>query len=518
MYKVLIVDDEKIIRSGLIHMLSWEEFGVSELAEASNGEEALDMLDTLQPHIVITDIKMPKINGLQLIGAAKQRYHNLKFIITSGFDDFDYVKQSILFGIENYLLKPINENELRNTVLNTIEKMEKEQHDVRVNKSNHEIILNNVLVRLILNNIERNEFVDRFDFLNISLKKGYFIIALVHVPEFHMDDIFTWVERIKRVMDHCNRKTIHAFLFPDYEKNLILFMNAEGDVNNKTLIYEYLENVMNRIDEDIWIALGTPQDRIEQVWISYRDARNIRHAYKLLPPNRVIDAEILENRLQKHSIDKITEVEKIKESILHKNKPEISRHLNDLYHSSKQWSESQLRDSTDFFLILLHELVHLAEDLGIRSTDLYAKDTTLYSSLHLKDFFTVIEWFKQFGIHLIDMLLAEKSRSQSLIDKVIAYLYMNFDYDLSIKTLSNEFQITPAYLGQLFKNQTGVLFTEYLNQIRIEEAKKLILHSELKLYEIAKRVGYTNTNYFFSVFRKYVGVTPTVFLELHGRK
>ncbi len=179
MYKVLIVDDEPFILDGLQYVIDWEEHGAEIAATASNGEEALSILENMTIHIVITDIKMPVMDGLKLIEHARTRGINAKFIVLSGYDEFELVKKTIIYGIENYLLKPVEEDELSDTLLTTIEKLDHEVHISIQNNQNYSIVKENILYRWVSGQIGHEELASRAEFLNIPLNYEYFQVGVV---------------------------------------------------------------------------------------------------------------------------------------------------------------------------------------------------------------------------------------------------------------------------------------------------------------------------------------------------
>ncbi|MCU6708810.1 response regulator transcription factor [Paenibacillus sp. J5C_2022] len=289
MYKILIVDDEPLILEGLQYVIDWEEHGAEIVARAGNGEEALTLLEQQTVHIVITDIKMPVMDGLQLIERAKSRGMNLKFIVLSGYDEFELVKKAVVHGVENYLLKPLEEDELSSTLLNTIDKLEHELHLSIQNRQNYSIVKENILYRWVNGHIGNDELQSRAEFLHIDLSCDCYMAGHVHIasrqaaspapPE--AADV-----RSKRgplsfgVLNVC-AETIGGFgncmLFSSLNGDPILLFSWNGhDALEQERLTGLLEacirNVKTYLKLDIAISLGTTVHDYQSVHLSYREA------------------------------------------------------------------------------------------------------------------------------------------------------------------------------------------------------------------------------------------------------
>jgi len=414
MYKVLIVDDEPFILDGLPYVIDWEEHGAEIVASARSGEEALAILEQMTIHIVMTDIKMPGMDGLQLIEQARSRGLNAKFIVLSGYDEFELVKKAVIYGVENYLLKPLEEEELSDTLLTTIEKLEHELHLSIQNKQNYSIVKENILYRWISGQIGHEELVSRAEFLGIKLDYRHFQAGVVHLlpasaepgaapspSEPSYDPLrgplsFAILNICAETIGNCG----NCLLFSGMNgAPILLFAWNEDDAPEPqqldALLMQSVANVRSYLKLDITISLGSVQHDYRTVQQSYREAREAG------------------NRL------------------------------------------GEQRPSTAASSALLD--------------------------------------------------------AHPAIMRVVEYVDKHYAEEMSLKTLSQHFNLNAAYLGQLFKKATGDMFSNYLSRIRIEQAKHLLITSQLKASEIALAVGFSNLQYFSNVFYKYTGAYPTDF-------
>ncbi|MDG0793017.1 response regulator [Cohnella ginsengisoli] len=201
MYNVFIVDDEPFIIEGLIDSIDWPDFGLEVVGSAENGEEALRRIGQTPVDLLITDISMPRMNGLDLIRAARQSRPDLKAIILSGFNEFDYLKEGMRLGIENYLLKPINVKELHDTLSNAVEKLNSTGANALLSPYDVQIMKDNTLYRWICSRISEAEFNERAALLGITLTEPYGVIALARLPSAGAEAQEETFERVVRAFE-----------------------------------------------------------------------------------------------------------------------------------------------------------------------------------------------------------------------------------------------------------------------------------------------------------------------------
>ena len=196
MYKALVVDDEPIILKGFDNLISWEEFGIEIAAKAENGKAALQIARKEKIDLLITDIRMPEMSGLELLKTIRREGKNIKVIILSGYDDFQYVKEASKYGIENYLLKPIEENELEETLLHLTEKLENEQKQQNRLQESYQLLRSNILYRWITGTIGEEELTIRAEFLDVSLEKQWYQICACYSCGELSSEHITYLEQL----------------------------------------------------------------------------------------------------------------------------------------------------------------------------------------------------------------------------------------------------------------------------------------------------------------------------------
>jgi len=431
MYRVLIVDDEPTILKGLRHIVNWGDYGLEIAGQASNGTEAMEMMGALNVDILISDIKMHKSSGIELIKFVKDKGLNAKCIVLSGYDDFEYVKEAAKLGIENYLLKPVNVDELTSTLINTVEKIERETSKELVVKQGLDILRENILNRWINGDIEDHELMERGQLLNIDFNVSGYLVAAVKIfdgaparmqsksrlhsqSEHSANDICADViaNRARPCKSFYGPNGL-SFCSPNGEV-IIIFSNLAAD-NYGEVTKSILEKCVTRINEslnlDVFITAGSYESKFQNLHDSYANAKKLQE-YRLVPPrNKIV-------------------------------------------------SYGDIADS--------------------QSGEHYRRDGRV-------------------------------EKAGPLVRKTIDYIKANYEKNINLKTISSNFDTSAAYLGYLFNKEAGEPFTDYLNKIRVEKAKELLLGANMKIEDISKKVGYINTNYFFTIFKKTTGISPSEF-------
>lgn len=396
MYRVLIVDDEPIICKGLRDTIEWDSLGLEISGEAHGGVDALELIKATRPHILITDIRMPGMDGITLIKTIRELELQVKIIILSGYSDYAFLKEAIRLGVDGYLLKPIDIDELISNLVDLVNSIEKETFRTTQLDQGMELLKANTLNRLVTNAIGRSEFEEKASFLEISLTAERYLCAVCttqgesgypagyNAPPvaFAMWDDFGAM---------INGKGI-TFVDAKYRVVLLLFGEPEDDL--RFAADRILEHVVTRIlaqfNIPVAIGMGMAVSAVEDLWKSYACATE-----RFDQEKTAAEAEQLEGK----------------------------------------WN--------------------------------------------------------------------------STIDRTLAYIAAHYHEAISLKQVAYVCGINTSYLGQIFKKAIGESFTNYVNRFRIERAKELLAQSNLKVYEIAEKVGFTDYHYFLRIFKKIAGIVPT---------
>lgn len=499
--KVLIVDDEHLIRQGVKHSINWEQEGFKLIGEATNGKEAMDLIEILHPHIVVTDIVMPIMDGKALTRAIKEKYPAIEVIILSSFADFDYVRSTFQLGISDYILKPQLEGpELLKKLKEAAEKI---PNIIFVNESdkNRGSSIEYVVERMMAGyEIEEDTMLIRqasfpheyFCLVGIKLKELSIIEQLSMELEKEFHDYFSMVKMIRLP----NYENIISFLF-NYERNQL------------QTVKEFVKTmaVKKRELELDWI-LAEPFDELTELKEVFEGSLlPLFHYHFYLPDATVI------------LFDDIPSKEKMKHSFqLTKFTAFFQRHqfqeafsYLDLYITNL--SNQYTTDEYEFKSLLgniIFNITILLANMEFESEEM-AQEKYLHISLieEAKDVREVLELFELF-LNQANLIIAEgmKKSQKPNMQRILDYVHEHFAEPLNLTDMGKKFHYNPSYLSNYFSDHNHQSFSEYLKQVRIQKSIEL-LQEEIPISKISASVGYSDHSYFCRVFKNTTGLSPS---------
>ena len=513
MYRVIIVDDEPIIRRGLRETIEWDSLGLEVAGEAADGAEALKLIEAIRPEILITDIRMPEMDGLDLIRRVRDMGFDVKITILSGYDDTDYLRTAIRLGVDNYLLKPIDNDELISNLKNAVSEIEKEAIvDLRIRQGS-ELLRSNTLRRLVTGNIRLDELKEKADFLGFSVRSEKYLCAVCamgrqspsHLLERLSQD---WVRELTSPIPGGERV---AFL--DGDGNLVLLAAFADVPESREAMHRALDALVARAEREHGVALmigaGRPVSRAEDIHLSYESALESLEYDVFMNNSGVIWYDgVPEASLPPKAFERI-DGEKMKALIRKGDQAGLKAWLGgeiDALISEAAPPVSQVHN------LLMHLAVRMTDDFhelyGSMSANAEPINFDFARLFALRRFSDMRLWL----FELCDGLFAANaqvlSRSSSLVGMAVAYVAEHYREGVSLKQVAADCHVNTSYLGQIFKKETGSAFTDYVNALRIREAQRLLNNPSLKVYEVAERVGFTDYHYFLKIFKKVTGTTP----------
>lgn len=505
MYNVFLVDDEPFITEGLFDAVDWPAFGLEVVGRAENGEDALRRIRQMPVDILITDISMPQMNGLELIRRARDIHPELKAIVLSGYNEFDYLKEGMQLGIENYLLKPINIKELNDTLGNAVEKLNNAKSEPLLRTYNVQVMKDNTMVRLVTGRISENEYLQRAELLGISLSAPYGIVAVLRCDAARPEDREL---AFGRVAEACagNRAIVP---FRDIDEDIVIAAGLRRPEEEKPKLVRMLSDVRQSLASacaSARLSFGKVHPQGSRLSSSYEEAKKAQEYFLIYPENEWIDYGDTETFSRADSADHPFDWSPYAKLFMAKDKEGLAAAISsDL---------EQLRRRTG---VAPSDLQELAMEMIVRfkmelKAIKHAEEPELFllgfervKSAH--DLEALTEAVRFVADRCIDSLVRDVR--SPIVAQVLSEIQRNYEGELSLKSLGAQYHIHPVYLGQLFQKETGESFTEYVNKYRIERAKELLKTSGLKVHEIARQVGYWETGYFYKQFKKHVGISPT---------
>ncbi len=515
MYRVLIVDDEDTILNGLQHIIHWDDYGLEIQATAHDGLEAWAILQRQPFDILITDIRMVEMDGLTLLRRVNEAKLPVKSIVISGYDDFNYIKEALRLGIENYLLKPINEAELSATLLTILDKLDHESRQKRIYQFSADNLLDNVLFRWAEGTIEYEELTDRAALLGIDLNAVYYLPVVIHMlteAKGALQAAGALKSRLKDAVPGADK--LHVAVSPANEVILVAAGNQPIDIPAvRSALYRSLTAWQQQSHLEWYAFIGSLATGQSALPGSYAQARQLQASELFLPACSVVDCEGLSCRRQERAGSAPVRFDML-DNLLEQQDPAACRQGIEAFFA--QLGAAAGLNGEDVRGILSEAFLRL---FSARSRKIWREGQpkpNYAEILQLNDLDEIKTLVSEAACRLVSESRQSSGEHRPVVQKMVKHVESHFSEDISLKSLSNELHFNPSYLGQIFKQVTGQLFTEFLCNFRIEKAKQLLLQDSCKSRDVAEQVGFQNANYFANVFKSRTGVYPTAFKKINS--
>jgi len=530
MLKVLIVDDDIVSRTNLKTLMDWEHYGFYITGEAENGLEAIRMMERETPDIVITDMSMPFMDGIQLIDHIEQHFPQVRIIALSAYDDFEYVRQSMKKGAIDYVLKHRLSAGLMLEILKAAEQSVQQRHEIDRELSISKSVQRREFLRRLLEGdiASREEAGEKWDALGLRPSMGNLVVTVVEIDDFSfLEEKYSPAEMHKLLMtfldisDRILREAEKAEMI-HLEKGKFAIVLSLDRTNSRLQVYSRLYGALNRIRTEIPKYLNITAcfgvsgvcRELSDLPRAYREAEAMLREKFYRGKNSIfMEEQVGENREQGFFVLDIREEKAILAALRNGDFESAGRRVDGIFAqiSNKRLSHKSTQ-------MICAELINIAnkvsKDAGIGIAELYEGQESPYQVIQkyetLEDLKTwVLGRYKKLTDLMQDANVAEFAGPVSDITrKAIAYIRRHYDKDFSLADAAQDAGVSPSYLSRLFKKECGMGFTEYLNRFRVERAKQLIEEGGMKLKEIVKNVGFNQYNYFFKVFKEMTGMTP----------
>jgi two-component system response regulator YesN len=502
MFKLLIVDDEKLIREGLATGFDWESLGFYVCGTAANGIEALKIIEKDMPDVIITDIKMPLMDGLNLIKHVNAKNKDTKFVVLSGYDLFDYAQKAISYGVTSYLLKPISEDELFPLMEKLHTELTNQQNRMEVAKTTSILFerskvesLNNQLRKLLYDSSYYEKHIeDMFMEICPGINLDNMEICLMYCHGLLSSHII-----YQQLSEYANSN--RHFLI-DGENIIFIYSSVKGETIVSDVLKILDKNNPNiKAAENMVITLSSTFSGLSSLKQAYEEASGLlKHSF-YNSPGKILAKP---SAPMKNGADISPIADSVIAAVLNGKEIEYKIKLREYF---KKCQEQYL--SKDILVLKIVDIYTSAIEqfdninIQVNRNNLYS---TLISFSNFKDFKHHVEelfneLFEQFQHY-------KSSSEQPLIKKIENYINNNYRERITLKSLSDIFHINPSYLSHLFYQKTGVSISNHIKNIRIQNAKRLLVSSDYRIHEIADMVGYKEYRYFCTVFKREVGKTP----------
>lgn len=493
---------------------------------ARNGVEALEMAEELQIDVVMTDIKMPYMDGLTFCKKLKEFYPRTKIIIFSGFDEFDYAREAIKVEAEEYILKPINSNELREIFERIKINLDKELDEKRNIDKLREyymeslpMLQENFFISLMDGRISKDQIEKYAVDYQVDLEGPYYIVTILHISAMTADgesermDPFLMTIAVKKLVEEQLLNVWDSKIFIYLGDILVITqLQDEDSAARFTDMMDKLCRMAKRIcNARVTAGIGHLCNQLSQLSMSYQGAKNAV-SYRVLYGNtRAIN---------------IAEIDPQENVDIPWEEPYIQK----IFREIKMGEEGPLRNAVEEFaaqmavskmslhkyrLLLMELVTEIFRFIGnnhINPDDIFGEDIDIYNQvLQLESTQALREWLEENCMKMQSQVLYERQdTTKSFVTKAIEYVKEHYgDQDLSIEIICSYLSVSAAYFSTVFKKETGKTFINYLTDYRMDKALELLLEKGEKTYVIAEKVGYSDPNYFSYAFKKQFGRSPS---------
>lgn len=530
-YTVLLVDDEEEVIQVIMKKINWEGLGFSVIGYANNGVKALEMVEEFQPDVVMTDIKMPYMDGMELASRIKEECPTTKILIFTGFDEFEYAKEAVHLEVEEYILKPINSVEMTNVFTQMKIKLDQEISEKRNAETLQRYYLEslpllqaNFYTTLIEGRIRKEELAKYLEDYQISLPGPYFCCLVIHTsasqkPE-DMNAMLLTTSVQKQAQERLGQKW-QAKCFT-YLGNTVLIaqLQSENEVSELTDESDrFCRYVRRMIGAVVTVGIGEVCDNILDLSQSYagaREAVSYRGIYGATKAINIKEIAPQENRDTGNAGEEaLTNLFKM---IRLGTKEEVAQAV-DQYWKQSAFSNISLQQHHISVMELVSALYHFAANNEIKMDEEPFSENMgeLYAKLLDLEPENLRKWLLDASLAFREKLIRARSRStKSFVLRAMEYVRSHYaDTDISLDQVCEVLGVSSSYFSTIFKKETGNSFIGYLTEFRMEQAARLLIGTNEKSYIIAKQVGYTDPNYFSYVFKRKYGVSPSKYRTEH---
>lgn len=548
MLKIFLAEDEVVVRETIKRMIPWEELGFELVGEAADGEMALPLLIRQQPDLLITDIKMPFMDGLTLARLAKKEIPGLKVVILSGYDDFNYAKQAIGIGVEDYLLKPITKNALierlseirsryehEKTQKEYYEKFQREMQAYEKNSSR------DFFEALVGGSMDMMEVYKRAEKLGLDIVAEAYNVLIFTMncdEDFsgQRDEYSSWEAESLELLENFFAGHSSAMLFRSniFSYGVLLKGQREAIEENTRACVDEIRKILSRQDgrREWFLAVGQSVERLSQIQKSYHTASRAFSQRYLYDENILYydEMETMEHpggqaETEDNAYLQKVDVNALNPAILQKFlsnglQEETENFVKDYFYAIGQEPMESLVFRNYVILNVRFSVISFIKGLGCDTNEMESADTEEVLAESGKNMESAIAYAKKMisqAIEIRDQNSGNKNRSilKTAVDFIDSH-YM--DEEISLNTVANVANVSSNHFCALFSQNMGQTFIEYLTTLRMNKAKELLRCTGMRSSEIAGEIGYKDAHYFSYLFKKTQGMTPSDYRKAREEK
>lgn len=513
MLKAMIIDDEDFIREGLKRIIDWNKYGFCICGEASNGMRGLTSIRELTPDLVIVDVKMPIMDGLEMIKNLQTDNIQCEFIVLSAYSDFRYAQTAIELGIDSYVLKPIDQTVLIEKVSKaydkiTDKKQTKQNVDLSISLSKDKILQSIIFGTIDIKSLDKYNSFYKFDF-----PWNNYRIALVEIEGEHLQTMALKMS-VKRNVESIILENKLGYVF-DIENYIGILFNEIKLIDNLEIIKGLSLKIHEQCSAEITIILGSVVEDLSDISSSFNHACELLNQKFILGSKGIISDSITDKNSREQEQNNVQprySLEHITESLCKAtdagNLEQINNVMDIIFNKFlyEGYCEDVIKvNYSNIYSATVNKLALVNSDT---QQQLSVSQKILMEICNKSSLQELNEYIKSIFTQISKEL--DKKRPEDPFKKILDYIGRNYSHDLKLETIANLFNYNSDYLGKKIRQNTGKHFNTYLDMIRVEKAIQF-LKEGYKVCQVAQKTGFKDMNYFYKKFKFYVGVSPSDF-------
>ncbi len=528
LYKVILVDDEEEVREAIRKRIDWEEIGFTVAGTAENGEEALELAESCEPDVVMTDIQMPFMDGLTLLKKLKEKIPDLRSVIFSGYDDFEFAKEAIRLEAEEYILKPVDSEELRaifTRIRERLDEQRKQRRNVELLSKYYEDSRPIMKEQLIIGLLEGRELqfdLERYqrDF-DLKIESAFYCAGAFRITPMQDDkenlDKNLMAVSLKQIVTDRFKDIlpIEAFVYLD---TVCVLARLKSTAEQEVFIKEMdrtCKIAHKLLDANVCAGIGRTYGNAESIHTSFLEAKDAFHYRRFVGENQAISIKDVEPSCPIEDYVSEKQIRHIMRQVKVGTKESIEAEIRDFTDKLKR-SDISISQLQIFYAEYVVELLRLSRGHSISPSQ------TGFGSINTNEEIERFSSMDEFADRLIALatILWEKisnvrlDTTKKLAEDAKQYIADHFNEStLSVDEICSYLGVGTSYFSSVFKKETGMSFVTYLTQTRMNEAQRLLDTTDEKSYIIAGMVGYEEPNYFSYVFKKHFGISPSKYRQ-----
>lgn len=532
-WKLALIDDDQIILRGLTRSIPWEKNGFAVAATAFDGEAGLAAIGRERPHVVITDIRMPFMDGLELTEAIKEKYPDVKIILMTSYDEFEYAQKALKLKVFDFVLKPVDNDKLLDVAKRAAAEWEREQDVAKKVMEGVPFLRQRFYDNLLRGRLREEEIADELAFVELTLAgTSYAVIVAI------ADDYFATgpknrfgQELLKFCIRNVSQEVLESFaagsgrgsiVFEYAEDEIVIFYcsmeEAEAAERQAMQAAELIrENVETFLKTTVTVGVGSACGKLSGIAESYRNAKAATEFRHLTGTNQVLSYR--DTLIKPRKEGAAAAVSGWEGELALPIKLGMKREALNVIDRIEQDITGKYPITLDRLRLLAMEIilvmVNAFQDWSEPPYDKAALERLFQELPQLRTAKELFERIRELICDIAANVNERRSRQQQqLVDQAAAFIRAHYMKEgLSLQEVADHVHLSTNYLSMIFKKETGINFSDFLTETRMKAAVELLRSEDLKTYQVAERVGYGNPQYFSVLFKKYTGKTPSEFKQ-----